>query len=252
LGAVSGLARSSEPQPEKPQFVLLSMFDSYVRWAPKKRGQAPLLRYAIAEREISTPNAANCQGVRPPVSLMQASAVAELTFRQSLRTAFARWADAANISFVEVARADEADIVIGEQTAPRGHAFTNVALGQSNGSTFRPIVKSLICLNPEAHWKVGFDGNLNSYDLVHTFTHEIGHAIGLDHPGARGHVMSFSYEETHAGLSDGDILGAVRLYGWRTPADAVRHIVSVNAERATVAAKSLTLTSGHPPPGNSK
>ena len=117
------------------------------------------------------------------------------SFRQSLRTAFARWADAANISFVEVAHADEADIVIGEQSAPRGHAFTNVALGQSNGSTFRPIVKSLICLNPEANWKVGFDSNLNSYDLVHTFTHEIGHAIGLDHPGARGHVMSFRYRK---------------------------------------------------------
>ncbi len=181
---------------------------------------------------------------------MESSAVADSSFRQSLRTAFARWADAANISFVEVAHADEADIVIGEQTAPRGHAFTNVALGQSNGSTFRPIVKSLICLNPEANWKVGFDGNLDSYDLVHTFTHEIGHAIGLDHPGARGHVMSFRYEETHAGLSDGDILGAVRLYGWRTPAGAARHVVSVNAEKATEAAKSLTLTSGHLPPGN--
>ncbi len=45
--------------------------------------------------------------------------------------------------------------------------------------------------------------------------HEIGHAIGLDHPTGRGHIMSFRYSEKLDGLSGGDIAGAAYVYGAR-------------------------------------
>lgn len=117
------------------------------------------------------------------------------------------------IRFIGIEDDAAADIVIGEQVISKGFAFTNLTLGGEHGDKMRPIARATICLNPTRSWKIGFDGNLASYDLVHTLTHEIGHAIGLDHPGPRGHLMSFRYDEKRDGLSPGDVLGANVIYG---------------------------------------
>ena len=77
----------------------------------------------------------------------------------------------------------------------------------------RPIRQALICLNPDQPWKIGFDGRLGIYDLRYTLMHEIGHAIGLDHPGASGALMGFRYDEKRDGLAPADIEAAQKLYG---------------------------------------
>jgi hypothetical protein len=76
-----------------------------------------------------------------------------------------------------------------------------------------PIDQAYVCLNPKSRWKIGFDGNLDVYDLRHTFTHEVGHAIGLDHPDSTGAVMAFRYDERVRDLQPSDIAGVQRLYG---------------------------------------
>ena len=81
----------------------------------------------------------------------------------------------------------------------------------------KPISRSLICLNPTRQWKVGFDGDLQRYDLRYTFAHEIGHAIGLDHPMGAGQIMGYRYEERFRELQAGDISGVIQLYGKRRP-----------------------------------
>jgi hypothetical protein len=60
-----------------------------------------------------------------------------------------------------------------------------------------------------------FRAGLKSYDLRYTIAHEIGHAIGLDHPAAGGQIMGYRYEEQFRDLQPGDIAGAVLLYGRR-------------------------------------
>jgi len=84
----------------------------------------------------------------------------------------------------------------------------------------KPISRSLICLNPERGLKIGFDGDLQRYDIRYTLAHEIGHAIGLDHPAGAGQIMGYRYEEAFRELQAGDIAGAGQLYGKRGP-DAV-------------------------------
>ena len=88
---------------------------------------------------------------------------------------------------------------------PRGRAFTNVAPHGSAGNGVSGISQSLICLNPATRWKIGFDGDLDVYDLRYTIAHEIGHAIGLDHPSAEGQLMSYRYVERGRALQPGDV-----------------------------------------------
>jgi hypothetical protein len=97
--------------------------------------------------------------------------------------------------------------------AARARPFTNIEY-ETNGTTgIRRLTRSLICLNPDERWKIGFDGNLAVYDLRYALLHEIGHAIGLDHPAIASQLMDFRYMERFRAPQPGDVLGAVALYG---------------------------------------
>ncbi|MDX2155255.1 MAG: matrixin family metalloprotease [Hyphomicrobiaceae bacterium] len=184
-----------------------------VLWRPNAAGRSVFLRYSVANEERAAPDAVNCRRIRPPHRLLSGSAISPTAFQAALSRAFARWQEAAGITFIEVPAGSEADIVVGEQSEPAGFAFTSLTLGPWVEGPIRPIASATICLNPAKRWKVGFDGNLAVYDLEHTLAHEIGHAIGLDHPSPRGHLMSFRYSEAIATLSEGDALGAATIYG---------------------------------------
>src|SRR5690606_29442890 len=139
------------------------------------------------------------------------------------------------IRFRQVSDPGDAQILVGSQGVPRGRAFANVRYMENSVESglsmptaahahdekadsigqlpIRSLDKALICLDATSMWKIGFDGNLESYDLRYTFMHELGHAIGLNHPGPSGSLMSFRYEELSRKLGPSDIAGARALYG---------------------------------------
>ena len=96
---------------------------------------------------------------------------------------------------------------------PVGRAFANVTYRPGNSDGVRTIDRALVFMNPDQRWKVGFDGDIEVYDIRYTLVQEIGHAIGLDHAGPSGQVMSFAYRETYSDLQPGDFHGAQLLYG---------------------------------------
>ena len=145
--------------------------------------------------------------------LLAASGIAGSAFESELAAAFAMWEAAADLTFRKAAPDEPADIVIGAQVDPQGWAFANLSYDAASPLPIKPISRALICLNPERPWKVGFDGNLGACDLRRTLAHEIGHAIGLDHPSWADQLMGHRYEERFRDLQPGDVLGAVALYG---------------------------------------
>jgi hypothetical protein len=199
-------------------FRLLDLENQTVKWRTPTFGRSAVVTYAFATSPVTTPGARNCASMLPPAAAYEPSQISKRQFRSEVAAAFRMWEKVAEISFRETSDSASAGILIGAQGQPLGRAFTNVALKQGIGrkSVEKKVIgRSLICLNPKQPWKVGFDGRLGVYDLRYTIAHEIGHAIGLDHPSAAGQLMSYRYDEKQNGLQPGDIKGAVLLYGPR-------------------------------------
>jgi hypothetical protein len=219
---------------------LLALEGSWVKWGEPKWGSGTTVTYGFAEAPRRSPTARNCASLQPFAELANKTRLPELRLRDEAAAAFAAWEAVSGLKFLEAKRPDDADILIGVQGKPNGRAFTNVELDgrrvaqipalekgfaadgmpQADAPgphTIRAIRKALICVNPLEKWKIGFDGNLDVYDLRYTFMHEIGHAIGLDHPGTPGALMDFRYDEELKGPVRSDSEAAQMLYGRQSP-----------------------------------
>jgi hypothetical protein len=195
-----------------------------VKWGQPATGTGARVSYAFVTETTKFAEARNCQEMQQPGVLLSGAKIAPATFAHEVEAAFAMWSGVADIGFYRVDDPKKAQILIGAQTVDKGTAFANVKYqiagadavtgGPRNGmGDVRTIQQSLVCLNPSRSWKVGFQGDAAAYDIRYTIAHEIGHAIGLDHPGAHGQLMAFSYQENFRNLQGGDVAGAVALYG---------------------------------------
>jgi Matrixin len=194
-------------------FRLLDLNGHNVRWPSDSEGNVNVT-YAFATKAFTIVGARNCSDMVPLGGLFAKSKISPTVFQSEVREAFDMWEKVANIKFKEIEDFRSAGIVIGAQAHPEGHAFANVTQKLADGKTLE-IERSLICFNPDKPWKIGFDGNLNIYDVRFTTAHEIGHAIGLDHPDQSSQLMSFRYQEQFRTLQTGDVMGATKIYGAR-------------------------------------
>lgn len=196
-------------------FRLLDFGGLYVRWG----GSGPnpvVVTYAFVDQDVAFDDARNCTRMVPMDGMLSLSGVSKPMFLEEVRSAFDMWERVANIRFEPAEEGTKPGVLIGAQADPVGHAYADVKYVKDGTGTLRQIDRSLICLNPVKRWKIGFDGNLAIYDLRYTIAHEIGHAIGLDHPEPHGQLMSMRYQEGFRSLQAGDVSGAVKIYGERT------------------------------------
>jgi hypothetical protein len=194
-------------------FRLLKLDGYHVKWGENAFGAGATVSYAFVDVPMRFDGARNCRELVPMTDLATRNGISEATLHAETAAAFRTWAAAANITFTPVDDPDQADILIGAQGQPVGRAYANVMYQPGSSDGIKAIDRALVCLNPDQRWKVGFNGDVEVYDMRYTLVHEIGHAIGLDHPGPYGQIMSFGYSEQYSDLQPGDFHGVQLLYG---------------------------------------
>ena len=184
---------------QNPGYRLLELNGKTVKWGAPAYGETATVTYAFVGTETSFSDARNCQAMGAVDPILAFNGIEQAAFEAAADRAFR-------------ASPAEAGILIGIDLGNHGWAHADVKT-EPTGADFDVITRGLVCLSTLKSWKIGFGANPDAQDIEYTLTHEIGHAIGLNHASPRGQVMSFNYTEDFNDLQPGDIAGAQTLYG---------------------------------------
>jgi hypothetical protein len=175
------------------------------------------------------------------------------------RRALAHWADAANIRFevnssnlqsisAPSSRGDGLSLITVAHTAENAAPFvgdTSEMSGRTRvfSTLLGKITEADIVLNPNQPFSS--DGTIGTYDLEATFTHEIGHLLGLEHSSVLGATMQPRQAKngiynlpslSQRTLSEDDRAGVRALYGMRAGALSTRGSIAGTINFASGAA----------------
>jgi hypothetical protein len=192
-------------------FRLLELGGLRVKWGAPELGRGAEVTYGFVAAPQAFPDAINCRELAPVERL--AGGWDRERMARVAADAFALWGAAAGIDFRPAEPGETPDILIGAQGRPTAIAFANVWPDRSRAvAGVAPLARATICLNPKFVWVADAAG-AGQADLGTVLAHEIGHAIGLDHPGPTGALMGYRDQGDIDSLMPGDAAGAVLLYG---------------------------------------
>jgi hypothetical protein len=193
-------------------FRLLELGGMRVKWGAPALGTAgEEVTYGFAGAVTRYPDALNCR-VLAPADRLAVAAGGEQRLREVAAAAFGLWSGVADVRFRPARAGEVPDVTIGAQGRPDRVAFANVWPDRTRAARgVAPLARATICLNPTLAWST--DGRSGGLDLGTVLAHEIGHVIGLDHPGPTGALMGYRDQGDVDRLMAGDIAGSVVLYG---------------------------------------
>jgi hypothetical protein len=189
---------------------LIDIDNHAVKWGAPELGRGAVVTWRIAFARGTAPGHENCRRTAGLDGLLAGAGLKREDALRAANQAFALWSKAANIRFVPAGMSTPADITIAAENDDDGVAYTDIVPSGTGSDKVTSLSGAVVCLNPHAKWTAAQAG---TYRLSYVLAHEIGHAIGLDHPGPSGTLMGFEYNAERSGLEDGDVAGAVALYG---------------------------------------
>lgn len=215
VALVSSVSRADESI-QRTAHRLLAVQGLNLKWGAPDLGTPAVIRYAFVDAPVARTEARNCRSMEPLPARMSHGGPSSDEVAAEIHRAFEAWEKVANIAFVYVTEAAEADVLVGAQRVPKGIAFADVNYLTSRSASMASIRKGAICFNPEVLWETAFDQDELTYDVRYVTMHEIGHVLGLNHSwGGSTSIMGFRYRETVRAPQPGDIAGAKLLYGPR-------------------------------------
>ena len=137
------------------------------------------------------------------------SFMADISFQDEITEGFAAWEDVANIRFSLVPDAEDVDVRVGW----RDIDGTNGVLGVTTVPSVGPLASVEIVFDSGEDWFVSGDAPADKVDFSYVATHEIGHAIGIDHSDSPGTLMAEEYSSTVLTLKQDDIYAGQAIYG---------------------------------------
>lgn len=150
-----------------------------MKWG-KGLGTGAHIRWTMLRSAERDARRTNCRDLEPLSKAIEYSGLTESVVKHEIEHAMAEWSSIADVSFEYVAEHARADIVIAAMGSPLAYAFADVQVVATPHRDTDEIRKSVICLNPKIRWPIV--GNEGVYSWRRTIAHEIGHALGFDHP----------------------------------------------------------------------
>lgn len=206
------------PSRADDSFKLLELDGRPVKWGMPVPRTGAVITYKLAT-DSSVGGLTNCRRTTPVAPLLAHSHLAARDFEQALDGALRAWEAVADVHFMRVSSNSPANLTIGAERDPDGIAYTDVTPVSPTGGAISAAARAVICLNPRLAWSL--QRKHGAKRLGYVLEHEIGHALGLDHPGPTGEMMSFEYSDMIDGLQPGDMAGIISLYGPARQAGAI-------------------------------
>lgn len=199
-------------------FRLLVIDGFAMKWGDPRLGTGASVTFGFATEPRHFDDALNCGDLAPLGQIAAAWGNDPAVLEQAVSRVFDLWGAAAPVTFRPAAAGEEPDILIGVQSTPRRVAFANVWFDRSRAvDGVAPLTRAAICFNPTLDWHLDADAPVapdgRSFDFGTVLAHEIGHTLGLDHPGASGALMGYSDQGNIDWLMPGDVSGIRLLYG---------------------------------------
>lgn len=100
-----------------------------------------------------------------------------VVIRKEMKAAFKLWADVSNVTFIEVAAADDADIKISWEYGDHGDKYAFYGKNGALAHAFYPF-KGLLHFDDAEDFTAG---TISGTNLKYVATHEMGHILGIKH-----------------------------------------------------------------------